>query len=299
MSTTSNFLHTLGNALGAVKENIGTTAVTSLTVGFSLAILAQFFFVFMNLDGAVATWGDRTHIVVYLKDAALGAPGGVEGIKRAALSVPGVRAVNYISKDAALSELKGELKGHEAVIAGVDADALPASLEVRLAQEYMDAAKAAGVVAGLKRMVWAEEVQYSQEWVERFAAFLRFLEVSATGAGIFLAGVTIFIVSNTIRLTVYARKDEIEIMSLVGATDNYIKLPFFIEGVIQGLIGGALAILIIYAGRLLLLSRMPAYLWFAVDMPVSWPVAALAVIACGVLLGAAGSLVSTSRFLKT
>lgn len=289
----------LGSALTSVRENLATTLFTSLTVGFSLAILAQFFFVFINLDAAVSTWGDRTHIVVYIKDAAQIAPGAIERLKGASLAVPGVKATTYISKEDALAELKKEMKGHEKLLEGVDAGALPASLELKLDSEFMDGAKAAAVVERFKRMDWADDVQYSQEWVERFAAFLRFFEITAFGAGLFLVGVTVFIVSNTIRLAVYERSDEIEIMSLVGATDAYIKLPFFIEGVLQGLLGGFLAVIIIYAGRWLLLSQMPAYLQFVVKVPVSWTMVAVSVFVFGIILGVSGSILSTSRFLKS
>jgi len=299
MSKGSNIVHMLGSAAGSVRDNLGTTVVTALTVGFSLAILTQFLFVFINLDAAVSTWGDRTHVVVYIKDTAMRGPGSIERIKGASLAVPGVKSVAYISKDDAYAEIKAEMKGHEAVLEGVDAGALPASIELRLDPGYMEGAKAAEVVERFKRMDWAEEVQYSREWVEKFAAFLRFFEVAAFGAGLFLVGVTVFIVSNTVRLTVYARQDEIEIMSLVGATDNYIKLPFFIEGVLQGLIGGVLAVFIIYAGRWALLARMPVYLQFIVDVPVSWTTAVAAVFVFGIALGAAGSLLSTSRFLRS
>jgi len=289
----------LGCAMSSVRDNLATTALTSLTVGFSLAILAQFFFVFINLDAAVSTWGDRTHIVVYIKDASQRAPGAIERFKGASLAVPGVRAVEYISKDSAFSELKREMKGHEGLLAGVDAAALPASLEIKLNSEFMDGTKAAGVVEQLKRMDWTDDVQYSQEWVEKFAAFLRFFEITALGAGLFLVGVTVFIVSNAIRLAVYERRDEIEIMSLVGATDAYIKLPFFIEGMLQGLLGGFLSVIIIYAGRWLLISQMPSYLQFVVKIPLSWTTVAASVFVFGIALGVCGSILSTSRFLKS
>ncbi|MBI5562479.1 MAG: ABC transporter permease [Deltaproteobacteria bacterium] len=298
MARRGNSKHMLGDALGSVKENALTTVVTSVTVGFSLAILALFLFVFINLDAAAAAWGDRTHVVVYIKDAALDDAGAVARIKAKTLEVPGVKAVEYISKERALAELKDAMKGHEAVLAGVDAGALPASLEVRLGADYMEGFKAAVVVERFKVMDWAEEVQYSHEWVEKFSAFLRFFEAAALGAGVFLAGATVFIISNTIRLTVYARRDEIEIMRLVGATNGYIRLPFFLEGVLQGLIGGALAVFIIYSGRWLLLTQMPAYLVFVVEVPAAWYAVLGATVAAGVILGAAGSIVSTARFMK-
>ncbi|MDO8426893.1 MAG: hypothetical protein Q7T24_05205, partial [Deltaproteobacteria bacterium] len=116
--------------------------------------------------------------------------------------------------------------------------------------------------------------------------------------GVFLAAATIFIISNTIRLTVYARKDEIEIMRLVGASTLFVKVPFFIEGALQGLLGGVLALVVLGAGRYLLLSNIPPYFSFVADVPFPAYVVFGLLVVAGVIMGVAGSLISMGRFLK-
>ncbi len=292
----ANIRYILADSLRSVRGNMLSAVFTALTLGFSLAILALFAIVFVNLNTLVAGLGDKTVIVAYVKDSALAA--GAERLKAEALGLPGVSAVEFISKEAALSELKSGFSGHEAIFEGVDANPLPASMEIRLKDSFKDPAKVTGAVARLKAMGWVEEVQYSAEWVERFSAFLRFVELGASVIGVFLGGAVLFIISNTIRLTVYARKDEIEIMRLVGASDTFIKAPFFIEGALQGFAGGLIALLILGGASLMLSSGMPAYLAFVVVSPLSTIALFLILVSAGVFMGVVGSLISMGRFLK-
>jgi cell division transport system permease protein len=296
MSGRSSLLYIFTDAFRSLRENVVTTALTSLTLGIALAIFSVFLIIFINLNGVVKTLGDRTHIVVYIRDGFTN--NGPDKLKGSVQLIPGVRSVEYVSKERALRELKVELKGHEGILEGVDANPLPASFEVRVLDSYLDSGKVKSIVDSLKRLPWTEEVQYSQEWVEKFSSFLKFFEVAATMVGVFLAAATVFIISNTIRLAVYARKEEIEIMKLVGASDMFIRVPFFIEGVVQGLAGGFLAFVVLAGCRFFILSRIPPYFSFIANVPMPIPMVILALAFSGVCMGVAGSLVSMGRFLK-
>ncbi|MBI5454759.1 MAG: ABC transporter permease [Deltaproteobacteria bacterium] len=289
----ANLFYIFSDAIRSIRENLATTVLTAVTLGFSLSIFAVFVFVFFNLRSVINSWGDRTQIVAYVKDSSDAA-----AMRDAIMRVPGVSSAEFVSKEKALSELKAELKGHEAILEGVDENPLPATFEIRVAGSYRDPAELTAVAERLKAIPWVEDVQYSREWVEKLSAFFRFVELAAAFIGVFLAGATIFIISNTIRLTVYARREEIEIMTLVGASDSFIRVPFFIEGVLQGLIGGIFALLILAGGRLLLLSKIPPYFSFVVSSPVPVPLLALILITTGVVMGVAGCLISMGRFLK-
>ncbi|MBI2412142.1 MAG: ABC transporter permease [Deltaproteobacteria bacterium] len=289
----ANLFYIFSDAVRSIRENLATTVLTALTLGFSLSIFAVFVFVFFNLRSVINSWGDRTQIVAYVKDSPDAAL-----MREAVMRVPGVSSAEFVSKDKALSELKAELKGHEAILEGVDENPLPASFEIRVGGSYKNPAELTAVAERLKALPWVEDVQYSREWVEKLSAFFRFIELAALFIGVFLAAATIFIISNTIRLTVYARREEIEIMSLVGASDSFIRVPFFIEGVLQGLIGGLLALAMLAGGRLILLSKIPPYFSFVVSSPISTPLLALILIATGIFMGVAGCLISTGRFLK-
>ncbi|OGP23097.1 MAG: hypothetical protein A2X93_02020 [Deltaproteobacteria bacterium GWC2_56_8] len=290
----ANIFYIFSDAVRSIRENLATTVLTALTLGFSLSIFAVFVFVFFNMRSVINSWGDRTQIVAYVLDSTE-AP---QAMRDAIMRVPGVSSAEFVSREKALGELKEELKGHEAILEGVDENPLPASFEIRVAGSYKDPAVLTTVAERLKAIPWVEDVQYSREWVEKLSAFFRFIELVALFIGVFLAGATIFIISNTIRLTVYARREEIEIMSLVGASDSFIRVPFFIEGVLQGIIGGLLALAILAGGRLLLLSKIPPYFSFVVSSPVPVPLLALILVGTGVVMGVAGCLISMGRFLK-
>lgn len=291
----ADIFYIVSDALSSLKENKGTTVLTSFTLGFSLAIFSLFAFVITNLNGIVKSWGDRTQVIAYLKDDPGASPGA---LKEKILRMDGVRSAEFVSKDKALGELRLELKGHEGILEGVDSNPLPASFEIKVKEEYIEPARLAAVVSGLKAQAWVEEVQYSKEWAEKLASFLRFIKLTAATIGVFLGAATLFIISNTIRLAVYARREEIEIMKLVGASDTYVKAPFVIEGVIQGVFGGLLAMGILVVGRAVIMGQVPPYLRFALEMPYPVPVFVAVLAASGVVMGVAGSLISMNRFLK-
>ena len=292
-SGSADFVYIVQDALSSLRESKGTMVLTSLTLGFSLAIFSLFVFVISNLNGVMEGWGEKTQIIVYVKDTAASA----EAMKESIMKVAGVKAAEFVSKEKALSELKSALKGHEGILEGVDANPLPASFEIKVLEGHNSPEGISKVVEELKSRDWADDVQYSREWVEKLASFIKFAKVAAAGVGVFLGAATLFIISNTIRLAVYARRSEIEIMKLVGASDMYVRAPFVIEGAIQGLVGGLLAMGLLAAGRYVLIGQVPPYLAFALEMPFPVPVFTLALILAGVLMGVAGSLVSMNRFL--
>lgn len=294
MGGSSNLLYIVTDALRSLRENSVTTALTAVTLGVSLSIFSVFIFVFVNLNAAINSWGDRTQIVAYIKDGSE----PPEKIREAVLSIPGVTSAEFVSKERALTELKNELKGHEMVLEGVDSNPLPASVEIKVGGLYKNPGAVSAVVSRLKQMGWAEDVQFNREWIEKISGLLGFIELAAVFMGFFLAAATVFIISNTIRLAVYARKDEIEIMRLVGASDRFIKVPFFIEGAVQGFAGGVIALLITGASSYLVAAKVPPYFNFIVQTPFPVPVIAVGLIAAGVLMGVAGSLISMARFLK-
>lgn len=292
MNGGSNLLYMLKDSLRSLRENLATTIFTAVTLGFSLSIFTLFLFVFSNLNAAVSNWGDRTQVIAYIKDSA-----SVDKLKESVEKIQGVKSVEFVSKEKALKELKDGLKGHETVLEGVDTNPLPASFEIKIG-DYKNPAQVNAVVEQLKQMDWVEEVQYSREWVEKVSAFLKFVELAALMIGVFLAAATIFIISNTIRLAVYARKDEIEILRLVGASDSFIKIPFFVEGVAQGFLGGAIALFILGAGRYILLSKIPPYFAFAAVFPIPAPLLFVILVFAGILMGVVGTFISMGKFLK-
>ncbi|MEE8574057.1 MAG: permease-like cell division protein FtsX [Thermodesulfobacteriota bacterium] len=296
MSSSLKFYYSTQDAYTNIKANLLTTVLSAFTVGISLAIFALFSIIFFNLNAVAEKWGDRTHVVAYL--TADSSKVEIGKLKAAILGVAGVREIKYVSSKKAMEKLKGDLKGHEVIFEGVSPDLLPSSFEIRVTEEYLRGGRVTEIARGLKRIKWVSEVQYGQEWMEKLTAFLRFFEFTAIFVGVFLAAAVLFIISNTIRLTVYVRRDEIVILRLIGASDPYIKIPFFLEGVFMGLIGGLLAVGMLVLARNLFMSKVPQYLSFMAENPFGTPALIAMLIISGIILGVAGSLFSLEKFLK-
>ncbi len=291
-----SLLYMLGDAMRSLRANLLTALLSSVTVGFALAILAIFAVVIINLNGVVDIWGDRTHIVAYVKR---GAEREDPGVLRGALTrLPGIKSAEYVSGARAFELLKEELDGQGGILEGIGSNSLPASFEIKLDGSHMTPEGVRETVEAVRWLGWVDDVQYGAVWVERLSSVLGFLEISALVVGVFLAAATLFIISNTIRLTVYARREEIEIMRYLGADDIFIKLPFVVEGMVEGFAGGLLALAMLLGGRYALERSIPPYLGFVMDPPVEAAVFLLVLVAAGVLMGAVGSLVSLGRFLK-
>jgi len=292
----ANLRFFVSDAIGAIRENLATTILTSITLAFSIAICAFFFIVFINLGSLFSSWGDNAYIIAYIKDSAPSSE--TKGFKKQVLKISGVSGARYVSRAEAMAELKKGLKGHAGILEGMNKRILPASFEIHLRKVSREPDRMLKVVKRIKSLPWVDEVQYSQEWARKFYGVFRFFELTAVVIGLVLAAAAVFVITNTIRLTVYARREEIEVLRLVGASDNFISMPFLIEGVIEGAVGGGLAFLIVFAVLGLLSYNIPEYLAFVLDIPAPLYAVFLITTVTGTLAGAIGSIISTGRFLK-
>jgi len=295
----TGLIYTVKDGLRGLKENIVTTVLSSLTVAFALAIFSLFIIVFANLNTLVEGMGDRTHIVAYVKAGSPISNGnGVAKVRGSIEAISGVSSVKYVSSKDAFAILREDMKGHEALLEGVSADILPASFEIKLSSEHINSPDIKLVVDSLKGRPWVGDIQHGTEWAERFGRVLGFMEGAAIFLGFFLGAASIFIISNTIRLAVYARRDEIEIMRYLGAPNSYIKTPFLIEGVAEGVIGGVVAMLALFLGGLVLGIYIPEELAFILKNPFSTTLLFIMLVFGGLVLGVVGSILSLGRFLK-
>ena len=159
----------------------------------------------------------------------------------------------------------------------------------------------AAVIEQLENQLEVDDLRYGQKWLERFNNFVRMLRFVGIVLGGFLLFAALFIVSNTIKLTLYARRDELEIMALVGATMRFIKIPFMLEGAIQGLLGGLLSLAFLSLSFVFIISRSLNSFWLT---PTDFDLLFLTVnqqvilVVAGVILGVLGSLSSLRRFVR-
>jgi cell division transport system permease protein len=291
------FGYFLKRALENLRLNPLLSLVTLSTISISLLILGLFALIYVNLQQLLHHWSDEVHVTAYLSETVT-----QEEARQIGAEVAGWAAVDTVvsvSKAQALARFRSQLGEYRGILEGLKENPLPASLELKLVPGSGRGEPLEELVARLGRLAGVSEVHYGKRWLARLRVFVDVVKLVGITVGGLLLLATVFVVSNTIKLTFYSRQDELEIMRLVGATDFFIKAPFLLEGVLHGLVGAALA-----SGGLLLLMLL---LFSHLDLPVrlamqpgSLPTVPLVVgfLVVGMLLGVLGSTVSLRRFMR-
>ena len=272
--------------------SIGTMAVSFVIVGIFLVITG-------NLGALVAEWKEQFQVTVFLEDGITGEQLAL--LRKRIQSERAVKGMTYTSKAEALQQFKRELQGKESLLEGLGENPIPASLQLRVHEPYQTPEALKQLTASLSRVEGVEDVMYGQEWVDRLSAVIRLLRVLGLGMGLGLGLASLLIVSNTIRLAVYARAEEIEVMRLVGASRLHVRAPFLLEGMIQGTLSAGLALLLLYGAYRAILWQLqvtPGQI-FGIGvgsfLELRW---AVLMVVSGAGVGAFGSLISVGRFLR-
>ncbi len=265
------------------------------TVAVSLFVLGVFLILVLNMNRMASMLESQVQISVYLQDEVtkserIGLQSDIEKMQ-------GIDKVKFVDKDEAKERLAERLGDQKYLLDALgDKNPLPDAFEVTVKTPEMveTAAKA------IERMDGVESAKYGQDVVEHLFDITRLMRVFGLVLMLLLAGATIFIISNTIRLTVFARRKEIAIMKYVGATDWFIRWPFLMEGIVLGCIGGiisALALRSFYAAMAAKIYNTLAFFPLLPQYPFMNYVT-VAIIFSGMLIGAIGSAFSLKRFLE-
>jgi len=285
-------------ALQNIVENRFLTMVTVAVITVSMLLFSAFLLVYHNLERSIETWGHDVQVSAYLLDTVTLEE--AEVMRAQLLKRPEVIEVTYVSKEEALQSFSASLDGVSGNIDDLGTNPLPASLEIRLKEELGDTHAIETFVSSIVRPEF-EDIDWSQDWVEKFYAFLSMLRWSGIGLGALLAAASVFIISQTIKLGFFARRDEFEILELVGATPAFIRIPFLIEGVLQGLTGALMAQAMLYLAYRTLVGAINVGLQEAVGalsvryLPTSSQVA---IALAGMGLGLLGSLLSVRKVVR-
>ncbi len=260
------------------------TALASLTG--ALLVLGLFLLLTANAQVALSTLGDRREVVVYLRDSAPRAEVQVLVDTMAAL----YGQATLVSREQAWEEFAKELGGTE-LLEAVGQNPLPASIRIKLRPEFLHFEAMERVADALSSEAIVEEVRFGGEWVRRLDRFIETLTLVDLIIGIAVALGVLFVVANTISLTIVARRDILRIMALVGAGAGFVQTPLVLEGILVAVLAalGALALL---AGAWLALDGRPVPLIF---LPWTWAVAFVAFAAFLGLLGSLLALVPVTR----
>jgi len=280
-----------------LRQTWGTQVMTLLTVSLSVLIFAFFFLVYANFLKVGAKLGDELRLIVFLHEEIV--PELQPQIIRKIRDFSEVEKVIFISRQEAFDRLSKQLDQDRDILTDLGNDFLPPSIEVYPDKSLKSLARIKQFSDYLATLPGADKVQYGHDWVERFGYVTNLLRLIVVLSGGLLIMTTVFMVSYTIRLTVIARRDELEVFRMLGATNSYIQGPLLFEGLLQGLLGSAIGLASLFALFLWIKDRFsgPGLLKLF-DFTFFSSTTTGIILCASILLCAGGSLFSIRKFLR-
>ena len=276
-------------ALLAFRRWPALSALSVTTIAFALFVASLYGLVALNLHRTLQSIEERVEVVLYV---IRGTPVEVVTLALGDIQAfPEVASATYITADDALQRAQSELVEFQGIFSEFETNPLPASIEVRLAPGFRGSANVRGVADRLRGFQFAEDVQFGDDWVAKLDRPRNIGAVVGLMIGGAFAMASIIIIGTTIRMAVLHRSNEISIMSLVGATDGFIRRPFLLEGCLKGALGGLVALGLCYAAY-----AAVNQLLFEADFFT--PPQSLLVVVVGTSLGFLASAASVGRHLK-
>ncbi len=279
----------------SLRRNNWMTFASIGTVAVSLFVLGVFLILVLNMNRLAGMLESQVQISVYLEDHLTDREKRQIGYDIESLQ--GIDSVTYVDRETAKERLKDRLGDQKYLLDALsDDNPLPDAFEVTVTTPSV-VESAAGAIDSMQGV---EEAKYGQDVVEHLFDITRLMRIFGFVLMCLLGGATLFIISNTIRLTVFARRKEIAIMKYVGATDWFIRWPFLLEGIVLGCIGGLIAAVVLRSFYAAMAAKIYSTLAFFPLMP-QYPFmnyVTAAILLAGIVIGAIGSVISLKRFLR-
>lgn len=281
--------HALREAVAATRRTPLLALISVVAICLSLFVVGLFALTAFNIRRAIEGIEERVEVVAYLHDGTT--PEQVAGLQRDIARLPEALKIEYVSRDEAITRAVQELPEFKQVFTDVEGNPLPASLEVHLRAGYRDSASVERVAQRLSSYPTVEDVRYGRDWVAKIVSLRRIAGGASAIIGGAFAAVAGIIIATAVRISVFARREEIQIMRLVGATDGFIRRPFLVEGLLTGLVGGLLAVLLTWVTCQVVDVSLIRVAW----LPADW---AMAGVAAGAVYGFLSSAVAVRRHLR-
>lgn len=279
----------------SLRRNNWMTFASIGTVTVSLFVLGVFLILVLNMNRLAGMLESQVQISVYLEEHLTDRE--KRQIEYDITSLQGIDTVKYVDRDEAKTRLQERLGDQKYLLDALsDDNPLPDAFEVTVTTPAVVESAASAISA----MSGVEEAKYGQDVIEHLFDITRLMRIFGLVLMLLLGAATLFIIANTIRLTVFARRKEIAIMKYVGATDWFIRWPFLLEGIVLGCFGGIIAAVALRSFYAAMAAQIYSTLAFFPLLP-QYPFmnyVTLAILGSGIVIGAIGSLISLKRFLK-
>jgi cell division transport system permease protein len=291
-----NFGFFLREALKNIRLNL-LMSITAITTTFiCILVLGVGLLVSAHVEGIIGSVREDVSVEAFFPTDA--SQQEIDKVRSAVEGYPEVASVNYVSKEEALAAFKDTFKDKPELYENLEPGVLPASLQIQLT----DPAQADEVAQRLKQEqgFTDDDLSYPQQTIERLNKVTSYMIFGLYGATILFLISSVLLISNAIRLSIFARRKEIEVMKLVGASDGFVRTPFVFEGLVEGLIGAGLAALtVIWINFLFVDWSRDALPFVPISSDAVNTFFVLAVlVAVGVAIGVVGSFLSVTRFLR-
>lgn len=268
------------------------------TISIALSILGLFLFVYINLNSVLSFWNDQVQMIVYLEDDISGS--NKKKIEKWVTSHSEVDSFEFISRDQAWKNFQSMFSEESSFLKGMGFNPLPASYNLRIKASPDRLNTIRNMAEELKQKSGVESIEYGEEWIKRFETFMILMQMFLLALGALLCLGAVLIISNTVKLSVLSRKDEIELMLLIGATPGFIKIPFFLEGIVHGLLGALISLGLMKGVHLYLTSHFQGSLETfgrAMDFQfISLPLM-ITILLASIGVGWLGSFLSLQQFM--
>jgi len=280
-----------------LRQTWTTQFMTCLTVSLSVLIFSFFYLIYLNMLNVGDKVSDNLRLVVYLEEEP--GPEMQEQLRLKITQFDQVEEVKFISREKAYNRFADQLGDNRDILADLPTDFLPASIEVVPLKTLRSLSQVKLFSEYLATLPGSQKVQYGQQWVERFYYFTQLLSFIVLLSGSLLILTATFMVASTIRLTILGRQEELELLKLVGATNNYIRTPFVLEGLLQGLLGSLLGLSSLYALFQWTTHHLSGSGFFDLPTFTFFPLTVISTIVfLSIVLCATGSYTSMQKFLR-
>jgi cell division transport system permease protein len=283
--------YTLRESVSGFWRTKLSSVISILTICISLLLLGLFAVVTLHASRFIESLRNKIELEAFLQEPI--SEENVADLQRTITSIEGVRKVTFISKEEAAQIFKKEFG--EEITSVLDFNPLPPSFKIALKDGYRTVSRVEAIYSNLKKLKGVESVVYRRTLLELIDQRTQSIHNIMLALGVVISLSAVFLVSNTIRLAIYAKRKIVRTMELVGATSAFIRMPFLLEGMIQGLLGGILAAGVLY----LVLEK--ALRWLSAEFSAYIhmdPMFYALVVVAGTVLGLLGSIISVTRFIR-
>ncbi len=282
-----------------LRTNQTNTIIGIITTAFTIASFGVFLLLYHNVRSIATSLQDNIQVIIYIEDTIT--TENKTALEQALNQEANIESISFLSKKDALKDFHQQFPEEAYLLDGIGDNPLPASFITTLAPHPQVSSQVSELANRVKNLSGVAHVRYSQDWVERLTLFSSYLEIGAISVGLILALASVTIISNTVRLAFFARREEIEILRLIGASGTFIATPYLIEGAVLGALGGGLSLGLLRGSFEIIKDKISDLSWVgglqaSIDFfPIQ--MSGMLVLA-GLILGCAGSALSVYGWMK-